>query len=87
MTEAKNGRHKFKLDSTTDLNKTSYLVRALVSSTSVEVEWKETIFWSTPIIWQALDHTLSHLISSANHHERIIDAIYTHKETRTEWIQ
>lgn len=78
-----NGRHKFKPDSTTDLNKISYLVWALVSSTSVEAERKEMIFWSTPIIWQALDHTLSHLISSANHHEGIIDPIYTHKETRT----
>lgn len=62
MTEGKtgNGRHKFKLDSTTDLNKTSYLVWALVSRTSVEAEQKETIFWSTSIIWQTLDHTLFH---------------------------
>lgn len=84
MTEGEtgNGRHKFKPDSTTDLNKTYYLVWALVFSTSVEAERKETLFWSIPVLWQALDHALSHLIS-ANHHEGIIGPIQTHKESRT----
>lgn len=85
MTEGKTGnrRHKLQPDSTTDLNKTSYLIWALASNTKVEIEWKETTFWSTPIMWQALDRTLSNLISSASHHEGIIDPIYTQKEAQT----
>lgn len=42
---------------------------------------------STYIMWQALYHTLSHVIPSANPHEGFIDPIFTHKETRAGRMQ